>query len=392
MAHTHPVNDTDTLFVIDPITRAVVNAESKKTMLMQYDHNSEQFTFEIPRYVEEHDMSLCNRVEIHYNNVEGSTRAKNSGVYEVQDLTITGDKVTFTWLISENATFLAGSLSFLILFACVEDGVTTYRWNTNINNSITISSGIDNSGAIAEVYPDILAQWKEELFSTNLAYEAALENGFEGSITDWLDSLKGEPGVSDVFIGLTYSSDPVPTNENVLWCAAATQVEAAGFNPKGGAMDILLMVRNPSYSEDDDDPANPELMAVFPRTSLNCVMEWPSTQTEMYNAMWGWVTDAKTDLNQSWGVSLGEAKAELTAMTGTVVSTNIESLRTELNQSWTSSLNNTVNQLNGVDASLQAQIDTLEANMGSNIQLTTEDPGVGATSEFADGTIIAVYE
>ena len=69
MAHTHTVKDTDTLFVIDPITRAVVNAESKKTMLMQYDHNSETFTFEIPRYVEEHDMSLCNRVEIHYNNI-----------------------------------------------------------------------------------------------------------------------------------------------------------------------------------------------------------------------------------------------------------------------------------------------------------------------------------
>ena len=50
MAHTHDVIDYDKHFVIDPVTRQIDN-KSGKIVLMQNDHNSERFTFEIPRYV-----------------------------------------------------------------------------------------------------------------------------------------------------------------------------------------------------------------------------------------------------------------------------------------------------------------------------------------------------
>ena len=48
MAHIHSVYDNDTHFKIDPATRQISN-ESGKVVLMQNDHNSERFTFEIPR-------------------------------------------------------------------------------------------------------------------------------------------------------------------------------------------------------------------------------------------------------------------------------------------------------------------------------------------------------
>jgi hypothetical protein len=38
----HDVYDTDTRFAINPITRVVKNQSSKKTTLIQYDHNSER--------------------------------------------------------------------------------------------------------------------------------------------------------------------------------------------------------------------------------------------------------------------------------------------------------------------------------------------------------------
>lgn len=66
MAHKHSVYDTDPHFAIDPITRAITNQSTTKTQLMQYDHNSERFTFEIPRLVDGHDMKLCDKIEIHY--------------------------------------------------------------------------------------------------------------------------------------------------------------------------------------------------------------------------------------------------------------------------------------------------------------------------------------
>ena len=86
--HKHPVYDTDLHLIIDPSNRSIKN-ESGKTVLMQNDHNSERFTFEIPRYVDGHDMSLCNVVEVHYNNIDSSDKSvQNAGIYPVLDLQV----------------------------------------------------------------------------------------------------------------------------------------------------------------------------------------------------------------------------------------------------------------------------------------------------------------
>lgn len=174
MAHTHPVIDGDNHFIIDPITRSVTNAESKKTILMQNDHNSERFTFEIDKLVEGHDMAKCNKIEVHYTNEDSNKKNKNAGVYEVTDMQVStdnADKLIFSWLVSENATLYAGSLKFLVVFSCVEKGEVTYRWNTNVNTSITISKGMNNGEAVEGSYPDVLAQWKEQLFAAMYGME-----------------------------------------------------------------------------------------------------------------------------------------------------------------------------------------------------------------------------
>ena len=74
MAHKHSVYDSDTHFSINPMTRVLKNESSSKKSVVQYDHNSERFTFEIPRYIEEHDMLLCNVVHIHYININNQTK------------------------------------------------------------------------------------------------------------------------------------------------------------------------------------------------------------------------------------------------------------------------------------------------------------------------------
>ena len=160
--HVHSVYDTDMHFIIDPISRAIRNEAIPKTTVVQYDHNSERFTFEIPRYVEGHDMSTCNRVRVHYINI-GSKQEKNDGVYDVEDLTISpesDDVVICSWLISQNATKLVGPLNFKLAFACESDGALDYLWNTAINKDISVSDGMDNGEAIVEQYADILEQWE----------------------------------------------------------------------------------------------------------------------------------------------------------------------------------------------------------------------------------------
>lgn len=169
MAHLHSIYDSDLHFVIDPDTRVITNQMENKNSVIQFDHNSERFTFELPRYIEEHDMLSCNRVEVHYLNIETKTGDQNIGIYEVQDLQVSphDDKVVIcSWLVSSNATKYAGTLNFVLRFACVTNEVD-YIWNTAVFKNFAIQNGLYNSEPVVEQYADVLAEWYQSLFTAS---------------------------------------------------------------------------------------------------------------------------------------------------------------------------------------------------------------------------------
>ena len=200
MSHVNKVIDADPHFTINPINRQIKNESSSKTTLIQGDHNSERFSFCLDRLVEGHDMMECNRVEVHYNN-NGF-----EDVYEVEDLQIKEDdesKIAFSWLLSGNATKNEGKLEFSIRFACVdEEGNVEYSWNTAIHSGITISKGMNNAGAIAEVLPDIINQWSERIFGEAEDTVANINKAKKDALTaiqngaKWVDlgEVDGTPG------------------------------------------------------------------------------------------------------------------------------------------------------------------------------------------------------
>lgn len=167
MSHIDKVIDADPHFIIDIATRDITNASEEKVSLVQYDHNSERFSFTLPRYVEGHDMTMCNSIKVHYINLDTKTQEEHKGVYEVKDIAIcedNPDNVCCTWLISQNVTKSAGLLKFILCFSCIaEDSEIEYAWHTNIFTGISIAAGINNSEEVVEQYADILEQWKAEL-------------------------------------------------------------------------------------------------------------------------------------------------------------------------------------------------------------------------------------
>ena len=179
MAHEHIVIDSDSRFIIDKATRQI-STSSGNTTIMQFDHNSERLTFELPKLIDGHDMTKCNEVEVHYINIDSATKESKVGVYAVNDLQVdasNSEKATLSWLISNNATQYAGVLNFLIKFKCIVDGKVEYAWNTAKYTALTVSNGIDNGEIIAEEYADILAQWEERI--------ADMEQG--GGVSSWND-------------------------------------------------------------------------------------------------------------------------------------------------------------------------------------------------------------
>ncbi len=186
------ITDSDCHFILDPITKQLTT-NSKKNVLVQGDHNSERFTFELPRYIEGYDLLECNIVQVHYINeaeswARGAERNVSADVYESDDICIFDEeRVTFSWLISSNATKYAGSLSFVITLKWVD--TTTfklkYAYNSEIYKGITISPGIDNGEPLANDNYDILASWEDEI---------------KNDMKKWIDDKIYCPDVNEFYI------------------------------------------------------------------------------------------------------------------------------------------------------------------------------------------------
>jgi hypothetical protein len=185
--HTHPVPDTDTYFVIDPITRKIENTNRKKNVIMQYDHNSERFTFELPRYIDGHDMLECTSVTVNVDNVEIGVEEPrvNSDAPDMTDLRShpnDPDKVISSWLISRNSTQLAGILSFHIEFKCVDSsGNVVYEWSTDNFDEIEVRARKKNGESAVAEHTDLLEQWRTRIFGAgdsvmaNIAAEGVVQ-------------------------------------------------------------------------------------------------------------------------------------------------------------------------------------------------------------------------
>lgn len=196
--HTHPVPDTDTYFVIDPVTRKIENTNPKKYVIMQYDHNSERCTFELPRFIDGHDMLECTSVTVNVDNIEvvesdGVDEAEpvepriNSDAPDMTDLRIhpnDPEKVISSWLISRNSTQLAGILSFHIEYKCVDaDGNVVYEWSTDNYDEYEIRARKKNGEAALAPHADLLEQWRTRIFGAGDSVMANIAAEGEAQVT-----------------------------------------------------------------------------------------------------------------------------------------------------------------------------------------------------------------
>lgn len=200
MAHSHPIVDDDRRFTIDPSSRAI-GYDGDTIIIIQGDHNSELFSFEIPRFVEGHDMSLCDQIKIHFNNTDRRKKNESKDIYPVKNAIVSDDMVVFDWLISGKATKYNGTLSFLIQFCCSEeDGTYSYIWHTDIFTGITIASSYNNSETVMEDFSDILEEWRNQVIGqielSNKSIQKINED-YNNNVAKLTDAVK----TADQYIG-----------------------------------------------------------------------------------------------------------------------------------------------------------------------------------------------
>ena len=162
MARGHSIIDDDNRFIIDTETGAITNVSGNKPTLMQRNRNSEQFTFELPRTIEGHDVFDLDLVEIRFQNTgkgtSASLRLTSADSYKVDYVDEdpkNPERAIITWLLGKNATVHAGTLSFQIWFECYADD---FVWQTDIYSDVIIKPSLSVNEVISNNYPDALTE------------------------------------------------------------------------------------------------------------------------------------------------------------------------------------------------------------------------------------------
>ena len=321
-------------FTINPEDRSIIHVvwdkaeqefvEAEKHTLMQYETNSTKMVFDIPRYINGHDMRECNIVQIHYRNSGATTNEKRRDIYNVTDLEVypnttdyDGEEVLrFSWDISNNATQYAGNIEFVVHFICTDAGanadpkdpstygVILYNWSTAICEVLQVMKGMNNNDLLTDETPDYIVgfnklvvpsfDWVEDLSldPTDPGYGEKnilqITNKTDGTVVESL-SLKGEQGdnielrASDGYIQWKLrDAEDTPENWTNLIAISSLRGEKGDTGEKGvdgvngidgktpqiaiGKVEsVSLYDQEAKITIDNTDPSKPKLDFVLPR-------------------------------------------------------------------------------------------------------------------------------
>ena len=172
--------------------RVVTVPKELQRIAVQYDHDVETVTFDCPRYWDGLDMSEL-RIYVNYMR-----RDRVVGCYLAQNVTVdTTDSAImhFDWTISRNVSQVAGEIKFLV---CIKkddsEGNEVNHWNSELNNQMYVSEGLEFGGEFFDDYPDIILQWKDELIEEAKPFVVTIVslNGSGGEETYTADKTYAE--------------------------------------------------------------------------------------------------------------------------------------------------------------------------------------------------------
>lgn len=197
--------------------RIVSVPKELQRIAVQYDHDVETVTFDCPRYWDGLDMSKMN---IYVNYMRKDRYIDSYKTTDIAVDTANPNIMHFNWTISRNVSKVSGGLKFLV---CIKksdaEGSEINHWNSELNNEMYISEGLEADPSILDPYPDIISQWENEV------------NDIKKILLDARDA--GE------FDGTTYTPS-VDDEGNLSWTNDKGKVNPPTKNVKGYSPSIAV--------------------------------------------------------------------------------------------------------------------------------------------------------
>ena len=142
---------------IDPETREITVPDTYKILGVESDEDVERVYFKCPKIVGDNiDLSKL-VIFVNYQNASGEKDR-----YYCDDVSVKGDEITFSWLISRKCAKAPGTIQFIVCAKkSVEEDVTN-EWNTTIAEA-EILKGLEPETSIPDEQQDIVMQLIEKL-------------------------------------------------------------------------------------------------------------------------------------------------------------------------------------------------------------------------------------
>lgn len=135
---------------IDNDLRTITIPSGLQTVGVESDEGVRRLNFQMPKQYGEVDLSEFN-IRINFMN------ANNSGdVYAVTDKAVSGDNITFSWLVGRNALAHRGNIRFIVCLKKTDaEGVVQQEFNTTVAQ-LTVLEGLETTEQVIQENPDIL--------------------------------------------------------------------------------------------------------------------------------------------------------------------------------------------------------------------------------------------
>lgn len=135
---------------VNPDTREIIVPEKYKILGVFSDEKVTKIPFTCPKVVGNNvDLTEYN-FYINYQNAIGRHNA-----YLVDDVAVSGDNITFSWLLSRDVTLSSGVVKYSICAKKLNGDSISNEWNTTIANGVVIQ-GLEATQAIVEENSDII--------------------------------------------------------------------------------------------------------------------------------------------------------------------------------------------------------------------------------------------
>ena len=144
--------DPEEICIIDNDLRTITVPSGIQTVGVESDEDVRRLYFQMPKQYHEVDLSEFD-IRINFMN------ANNQGdVYAVTDKQVTGDNITFSWLVGRNALAYRGNIRFVVCLKKVDaEGAVQQEFNTTVAQ-LAVLEGLETTEAVVAENPDIIEQ------------------------------------------------------------------------------------------------------------------------------------------------------------------------------------------------------------------------------------------